>query len=166
MPYQLCSQAASGAPPSESDPSLLKRCKIIVRLKPRDTSVPVVDPPSSLADPAPLEPLFLGLDPETGSLLGCDDETGSPSPTIAPVLVHDGSGPSGQDYSPASPPQGLYNIDSRCPPLDLTTPEQQAAWRQSWLILQLLPPPLTRLSMLSWILLGPPLLFISLRFSL
>ena len=64
MLYQLCSQAASGVPPSESSPSLTKCCKIVVRLKPCDALVSVVTLTSSPADPgaprAPLAP-FWGL---------------------------------------------------------------------------------------------------------
>ncbi|KAJ1027905.1 hypothetical protein NDA13_003358 [Ustilago tritici] len=98
MPYQLRSRAASGAPPPKPASSLPKRRKIIVWLRPRDDSVPVVGPPSP-TDPAPLEPLFLGLDSETGLFFGHDEEAVSSSPTIAPVLVRNGLGPSGQEYS-------------------------------------------------------------------
>ncbi|SYW86130.1 uncharacterized protein UBRO2_05850 [Ustilago bromivora] len=142
MPYQLRSQSVSGAPPTKPDPSLPKHRRIILWLKPHDTSVPEVDLPPSPADPAPLEPLFLGLDPKMGSFSGDDDEIGSPNPTITPALEPAGSGPSGQDYSLTLPPQDLYDIDSRRPPLDLSTPKQQAAW-EAELACSPTPPPTT-----------------------
>ncbi|KAJ1027900.1 hypothetical protein NDA13_003363 [Ustilago tritici] len=118
MPYQLRSHAAASEPPADAGSSLPKRCRIVVWLKPRDPPAPVEDPLEAQVDPAPLEPLFLGLDDKTGSF-------GSPAP---PVLVRGSVGPLSQDYSPASPPHDQYNVNMHPPPWDLTTPEHQAAW--------------------------------------
>ncbi|SPC66623.1 related to monocarboxylate permease [Ustilago sp. UG-2017b] len=130
MPYSLRSRAAAGDPPLEAGSSNAKRCKIILRLQPRNTSVavgvpnssidaysPVADPADTPAGPAPLEPLFLGID---------DNASGSIRTYLSPSPQRSVDNP-GPDFSLASPPLDLYDIDSQCP-LDLTTPECQAAW--------------------------------------
>lgn len=142
MPYQLRSRSAPGTPSTEPKASIPKRRRIILHLQPRDAPVPEAVLPPSLADPAPLEPLFLGIDPEMCSFSGDDDEVGSSTSPIVPALVPAGLGPSGQDYSPTSPPQDLYNVDSRRPPVDLSTPECQAAW-EAELARSPTPPPTT-----------------------
>ncbi|KAJ1035462.1 hypothetical protein NDA13_000875 [Ustilago tritici] len=117
-PCQTRPQAAANAPPPEVAAAPTKRCQIIVWLRPCDASAPVADPPPSPVGPAALEPLFLGMDDDTVA----SSAPGSPLPTrVASGLVED-------DYSPTSPPRNLYNMDAGRPPLDLTTPECQAAW--------------------------------------
>ncbi|KAJ1570930.1 hypothetical protein NDA11_005750 [Ustilago hordei] len=117
MPYQLRSRLAPGTPPTEPDASIPKRVDLV-----------------------PLEPLFLGIDPKTGLFSGDDDEVGSSTPPIVPALVPAGSGLSGQDYSLMSSPPDLYDIDSRCPPVDLSTPKWQAAWEAELACLPTPPP--------------------------
>ncbi|SAM61760.1 related to Mig1 protein [Ustilago bromivora] len=129
-PYQTRSQSAANVPPPEAT-AAPSRCRwIIVWLHPRKVLAPEAIPPASLvsaliADPlassvalALLEPLFLGM----------DDNTIVSSPPGSPPPVHVGTGLMGEDYSLASPPRDLYDVDVGCPPLDLTTPERQAVW--------------------------------------
>ncbi|UTT94498.1 hypothetical protein NDA17_006542 [Ustilago hordei] len=124
-PYQTRSWASASAPPPPP------RCRrIIVWLRPCKDLDPGAKSSNSLgparvadllaspvALPLPLEPLFLGMD---------DDII--PSPPAAPSLACNGPQLVGEDYSPASPPLDLYEVDARCPPRDLTMLEHQAAW--------------------------------------
>ncbi|SAM86290.1 uncharacterized protein UBRO_20336 [Ustilago bromivora] len=143
-PYQTRSPTAANTPPPEvaAAPS---RCRwIVVWLHPHEVSAPEANPPASpvsalVADPlaslvtlAPLEPLFLGM----------DDDTVVSSPPGSPPPVHVEPGLMGEDYSLASPPHDLYDVDVRHPLLDLTTPERQAAW-EAELAWTPTPPPTT-----------------------
>ncbi|KAJ1019785.1 hypothetical protein NDA13_006010 [Ustilago tritici] len=111
-------QAAANAPPPEAASAPTKHCRIIVRLRPRETSAPAANLPPSPDGPVPLEPLFLGMDNDTVVSSAPD----SPLPTrVVPSLVEN-------NYSPASPPLDLYDVDAEHPLLDLTAPEHQAAW--------------------------------------
>ncbi|CCF48181.1 hypothetical protein NDA11_004048 [Ustilago hordei] len=56
-----------------------------------------------------------------------DDDVVIPSPPPSPFLVPPPA-PMGSDYSPASPPIDLYEVDARCPTLEMSTPECQAVW--------------------------------------
>ncbi|SPC64892.1 related to Mig1 protein, induced during biotrophic phase [Ustilago sp. UG-2017b] len=128
--YHSRSQTAASAPPSEETAVPARRCRIVIRLRPRGASAPAANPPASpvlarvlnpLAPPLaplPLEPLFLGM----------DDDTIVSDPPPSPLLAHATSGLVGTDYSPASPVPNQYNLDARQPPQDPTTPECQAAW--------------------------------------
>ncbi|CCF47889.1 hypothetical protein NDA10_006672 [Ustilago hordei] len=68
---------------------------------------------------SPLVPLFLGM----------DDNTVIQSPPGSPPPARVVPGPSGEDYSPASPPpHNLNEVGMSCPAWELTTPECQAMW--------------------------------------
>ncbi|SAM76217.1 uncharacterized protein UBRO_20515 [Ustilago bromivora] len=83
-------------------------------------SHPKRDPSEPPAAPAPLEPLFLGMDD--------DYEAGSPSSITPSPVVRNEVDPPRQVLSPIPPPINMYDIDARQPPQDLSTPEHQAAW--------------------------------------
>ncbi|SYW75420.1 related to Mig1 protein, induced during biotrophic phase [Ustilago bromivora] len=117
-PYYTRLQAAAKVPPPEVAAAPSRRHRIIVQLCPREALAPVADPPSSPVAPVPQEPLFLGM----------DDNPIISSPPPPPPLACVVSGLVGTDYSLASPAQDLYNVDTGCPPADLTTPECQAVW--------------------------------------
>ncbi|KAJ1044883.1 hypothetical protein NDA10_007831 [Ustilago hordei] len=139
-PYHTRSQAAATSAP----PPLPCRHQIIAWLHPREDLTPPTEPPASpvpthvanpLASPvaprSPLEPLFLGM----------DDDVVIPSPPPSPFLV---SPPAlgGSDYSPASPEIDLYEVDTRHPAPEMSTPECQAAW-EAELACSPTPPPAT-----------------------
>ncbi|SOV02896.1 uncharacterized protein UDID_18065 [Ustilago sp. UG-2017a] len=125
-PYTTHLQAAASTPPPPP-----RHRRIIVRLSPCEDSTPAVEPPVSpvparvadplafpVALPSPLEPLFLGM----------GDNTVIPSPLVSPPPAREETQLVGEDYSPASPLPNLYEVDAQHPPLDLMTPERQAAW--------------------------------------
>ncbi|SPC63745.1 uncharacterized protein UHOD_11318 [Ustilago sp. UG-2017b] len=112
-PYQTRSQAAANAPPPEA-------------------SAPAADLPPSPDGPTPLELLFLGMDDDTV----ISSTPGSPLPTCVVLGLME------NDYSLASPPLDLYDMDVGHPLLDLMTPEHQAAW-EAELACTPTPPPTT-----------------------
>ncbi|SYW74373.1 uncharacterized protein UHO2_01238 [Ustilago hordei] len=113
-PYCTQSKTAASAPPSEVAAAPPRCHQIMVWLQPPHVANPLASPVAL----SPLEPLFLGM----------DDDIIVPSPLPSPLPAHLEPNPMGEDYSPASPPVDLYKVDVTCPPLDLTTPECQAAW--------------------------------------
>ncbi|KAJ1600544.1 hypothetical protein NDA14_001208 [Ustilago hordei] len=129
-----CTRLCTAAEETSSERTVApSRCwRIVACLHPHEVSADATEPPTSstpvwLADPlaslvAPsssLVPLFLGM----------DDNTVIQSPPGSPPPAHVAPGPSGEDYSLASPPpHDLNEVGTSHPAWELTTPEHQAMW--------------------------------------
>ncbi|KAJ1019614.1 hypothetical protein NDA18_006092 [Ustilago nuda] len=128
-PYSTRSKTTANAPPAGTAMTSSRRRRVVLRLKPwedpaagADPSVPLAS--AHVADPSPapvvrlpLEPLFLGMDDDVVI------PSPLPSPFLAPVVPD-----SGNDASPTFPTIDLYEVDTRRSAVEVTTPEQQAAW--------------------------------------
>ncbi|KAJ1018415.1 hypothetical protein NDA18_006569 [Ustilago nuda] len=129
-PYQTRSKRTAATPPAEVVTTSSRRRRIVLQLHTQEDPATGTDPlvPLDLAQGAkppaapvvrsPLEPLFLGMDGDVAV------PSPLPSPFLAPVIPS----PVGNDYSPTSPMVNLYEVTTRCSPVEMTTPERQAAW--------------------------------------
>ncbi|KAJ1025568.1 hypothetical protein NDA18_003911 [Ustilago nuda] len=129
-PYLTRSKTAAGVPPAEVATASSRRRRVVLHLQPRkdpatevgppvsSTLAPAADPPVTPVVCSPLEPLFLGM----------DDDVVVPSPLPSPFLAPVVPDPMGNDVSPTSPAINLYEVDGRHSAVEVTTPEQQAAW--------------------------------------
>ncbi|KAJ1587804.1 hypothetical protein NDA11_003832 [Ustilago hordei] len=138
--YRTCSQDAMSAPSSEGTTAPTRHHQIVVWLHHCEVSASAAKPPppppaaDPLASPvarSPLEPLFLGM----------DDDIVVPSPLPSPFLASAAQSLMGNDYSLASPEIDLYEVDARCPAVEMMTPEHQAVW-EAELARSATPPPM------------------------